>query len=72
MERRNNIIDTLLRRNLIELSDSPWSSRVIFVEKNPDEKQNKNDRNFVPGEKVEEKQRKLRLVIDLRHVNQRL
>ena len=72
MERANNIIDTLLRRNLIELSDSPWSSRVIFVEKNPDEKQNKNDRNFVPGEKVQEKQRKLRLVIDLRHVNQRL
>ena len=32
--------------NLIELSDSPWSSRVIFVEKNQDEKQNKNDRNF--------------------------
>ena len=32
MNRARDIIDTLLARNLIELSDSPWSSRVIFVE----------------------------------------
>ena len=72
MNRARDIIDTLLARNLIELSDSPWSSRVIFVEKTPDEKQIKNNKDFIPGEKVTQKQNKLRLVIDLRHVNTRL
>ena len=71
-ERAQAIIDTLLSRNLIEISDSPWASRVIFVEKQVDEQQNKDGGQFIPGEKVKKKQGKLRLVVDLRAVNQRL
>ena len=73
LSRARSIIDTLLSRGLIEISDSPWSSRIIFVEKAPAEIQNKDDRSFVPGQKIKnERQARLRLVLDLRHVNQRL
>ena len=65
------IIDTLLSRKLIELSDSPWSSRVIFVHKAPDEMQ-VNEGHAIAGIKKANAKRKLRLVLDLRDVNRRL
>ena len=65
------IIDTLLSRNLIELSDSPWGSRVIFVQKAPEEMQVK-DGHAVAGLKKTTGKRKLRMVLDLRDVNRRL
>ena len=67
------IISTLTARGLIEISDSPWSSRLLFVPKGAEEIQNKEGGNFVPGERVQDaRPRKLRLVLDLRHVNGRL
>ena len=65
------IIDTLLSRRLIELSDSPWSSRLVFVHKQQEEAQLK-DGNNIAGVKQKNAKRKLRLVIDLRDINRRL
>ena len=66
------IIQMLLNRGLVELSNSPWSSQILFVLKGAEEKQVQNDTNFIPGEKIQGKKRKLRVVLDLRHVNLRL
>ena len=68
------IIQMLLDRHLIEISSSPWSSRLLFVQKAAEEKQQKHkDVHFIPGEKIREPiKRKLRMVIDMRHLNMRL
>ena len=71
-----DIINHLLRRDLIAIADTPYSSRVLFVRKAAPEVQRKDvqqAKDFVPGEKVAvEKKRRLRLVFDMRHINERL
>ena len=70
------IINNLLKRGLIAVSDTPYSSRVLFVRKAAPEIQKrdlKDGQDFVPGEKIHSKQkRKLRMVIDMRFINERL
>ena len=76
LEDARQIIQNLLDRGLIELSDSPYSSRLLFVDKAKEEMQIKDVNEggtFIPGQKIKnEKKRKLRMVIDLRHINARL
>ena len=76
LEDARTIIQNLLDRNLIEISDSPYSSRLLFVDKAREEMQIKDvgeGGSFLPGQKIRhEKKRKLRMVIDLRHINMRL
>ena len=76
LEDAQKIIQNLLDRGLIELSDSPYSSRLLFVDKAQEELQFKDAEDhatFLPGQKIKgEKKRKLRMVIDLRHINARL
>ena len=71
-----DIINHLLRRGLIAISDTPYCSRVLFVRKAAPEVQRKDvaeAKDFVPGEKVTaNKKRRLRLVFDMRHINERL
>ena len=66
------IIDMLLARDLISISKSNWSSRVLFVPKQAEEYQTKDNQNAIPGKKNVQKRRKVRMVIDMRHVNLRL
>ena len=61
----------LLDRNLIEISKSPWSSRLLFVEKAPEDRKIL-DNDGIPGQKLEGKPAKLRLVVDFRNVNSKL
>ena len=71
-ERADKIISMLLERQLISISKSPWSSRVLFVEKAPEEVLITN-KNRLPGQKQDaSRERKLRLVIDFRHLNSRI
>ena len=71
-DRADKIIAMLLERNLISISKSPWSSRVLFVEKAAEEELI-TDANPLPGQKQEaNKQRKLRLVVNFRHLNSRI
>merc|ERR1711888_80824 len=58
-------------RNLISISKSPWSSRVLFVPKKPAEKQQKDADKIIPGERQLVKP-KLRMVIDFRYINSKL
>ena len=67
----DEIINMLLTRNLIQVSKSPWSSRVLFVEKGAEDAQIKG-MDGVPGQKDFTKKRKLRLVVDFRFLNSRL
>ena len=71
-QRADQIISTLLERNLIAVSKSPWNSRVLFVEKQPENVQVDN-KEILAGQKEDSsKQRKLRLVVDYRFLNQRI
>ena len=70
-ERADEIISMLLDRNLIEISKSPWSSRLLFVEKAPEDRKIL-DNDGIPGQKLEGKPAKLRLVVDFRNVNSKL
>ena len=58
------------------ISDTPYSSRVLFVRKAAPEIQKrdvKDGQDFVPGEKIAAtKKRRLRLVFDMRFINERL
>ena len=76
LDEAQNIINHLLRRGLIEISNTPYSSRLLFVRKAAQEIQKrdvKDGQNFVPGEKIKSPQkRRLRLVFDMRHINERL
>ena len=73
LEDAQNIINHLLRRGLIEISNTPYSSRLLFVRKAAQEIQKKdvkNGQNFIPGEKIKAPQkRRLRLVFDMRFIN---
>lgn len=71
-EEAERIISVLLERKLIQISKSPWASRVLFVPKNAEEVQT-GEGNAIPGQKVEDKRiRKLRMVLDFRYVNLRI
>ena len=69
-QQADDIISMLLSRKLIQISKSPWSSRVLFVQKAPEDASIKDE--GVPGEKCLDKPRRLRIVVDFRFVNTRL
>ena len=71
-ERADRIIQMLLERNLIEISKSPWASRIIFVEKAPEEKPVTNAQQIAGKKQNHKLPRKLRLVCDFRHLNARI
>ena len=70
-DRADEIIAMLLSRNLIEVSNSPWSSRVLFVEKAPEDKKIITQAD-IPGQKMLHKSSKLRMVVDFRNLNGKL
>ena len=70
-DRADEIISTLLQRKLIQISKSPWNSRVLFVEKQPENVH--ISKGKVAGQKENPNiQRKLRLVVDYRFINSRI
>ena len=71
-ERADKIISTLLQRKLIQVSKSPWNSRVLFVEKQPENVHISGGKNISGQKENPAIQRKLRLVVDFRFLNSRI
>ena len=71
-ERADEIISTLLQRKLIQVSKSPWNSRVLFVEKQPENVHISGNKNIAGQKENPAIQRKLRLVVDYRFLNSRI
>ena len=71
-ERADEIIGTLLERKLIAISKSPWNSRVLFVEKQPDNVHITANKGIAGQKENPANQRKLRLVVDYRFLNTRI